>query len=83
MAGEYRALRVLPDELHEKAVKLVAEVMASVAVQALTEPQELIALLKSAAPNESMVKAFESKASDFLDIRGDLVQWIIESRSDS
>jgi hypothetical protein len=77
MAGQYASLRKLPPELHAEATKLVAEVMASATLVALTERESVIAKLRNAAPGASMVEAFMDDASDFLDIRGNLVEWAL------
>lgn len=78
MAGEFAQLRKLPPELHEQAIRLVAEVMASTAIQALTEREKVIHIFRAGDQNAPSFEAFRQEASDFLDIRGDLVEWILE-----
>jgi len=81
MTGEYASLRLLPQELHAKATALVAEVMASATIQAVQEPQRLIALLRKIDPAGPTTAAFVDEASDFLDIRGDLIEWAVPKKS--
>lgn len=75
MAGQFAAMRTLPPEQHKAATRLVAEVMASMALRSLSEPESVIAILRNAVPDAPLPEAFLSEASDFLDIRGDLTEW--------
>jgi len=79
MAGQFASMRKLPKAQHEAATRLVAEVMASMAIQALTEPQTVLATLQAADQSRPSTEAFLEQASDFLDIRGDLVEWAVSS----
>ena len=74
MSGQFESMRSLPPELHEAATRLVAEAMASGAVEAISDPHAINERLARLAADSSVVDAFIDRASDFVDIRGDLVE---------
>lgn len=71
----YEALRRLTPEQHEAAVKLLSEAMASAAMEALMEPAALKEAFQKIGA-KPLPEAFVERASDFLDIRGDLTEFI-------
>jgi len=75
----YEALRRLTPEQHEAATKLVAEAMASIAFEALSEPQTVLADIRKHS-DKPLPEAFKERAADFLDIRGDLTDFVREGR---
>jgi hypothetical protein len=81
MTGEFASMRRLSPEMHAGATRLVAEAMASATARALMADgrDEVLERLRKADPSAPIVDAFIDQASDFLDIRGDLTEWAVQS----
>ena len=81
MTGEFASMRTLPSEMHAGATRLVAEAMASATLRALL-PEErdgVLGRLRDADQGAPVANVFIDQASDFLDLRGDLTEWAVQT----